>query len=58
MSFCVSWIYGTNIYHGMPFYFLCHVIFEVMNSHACACVINNYRRYDYNINNRFEKGDT
>jgi len=43
--------------------FLCAMkVFEVMNSHACVCVLNNllliYNNYDYNINNRFEKVDT
>jgi hypothetical protein len=40
--------------------FLCHEIFEVMNSHACVCVLNNMlltSNYDYNINGCFEKGD-
>jgi hypothetical protein len=34
ISFYVSWIYGTNIYHGMPYFFVCHKVFEVMNSHV------------------------
>jgi hypothetical protein len=41
--------------------FLCHEVFEVMNSHACVCVLNNLLlicNYDYNINGCFEKGDT
>ncbi len=40
---------------------MCHEVFEVMNSHACVCVLNNLLltcNYDYNINNHFEKGDT
>jgi hypothetical protein len=42
-------------------YFVCHEVFEVINSHACVCVLNNILlicNYDYNINNYFEKGDT
>jgi len=34
---------------------------ETINSHACACVLNNLFvtcNYDYNINSHFEKGDT
>jgi hypothetical protein len=33
--------------------FLYHEVFEVMNSHACVCVLNNLLltyNYDYNIN--------
>jgi len=41
IRFCVSSIYGTNIYYGMPFFFVCHEAFEVMNSYACVCVLNN-----------------
>jgi hypothetical protein len=40
--------------------FLRHEVFEVMNSHACVCVLNNMlltSNYDYNINGCFEKGD-
>jgi len=37
-------------------------VFEVMNSHACACVLKNLllicNNYDYNINSHFEIGDT
>jgi len=47
--------------YGMPFFFMCHGVFEVMNSHAYVCVLNNTLlicNYDYNINNRFEKCDT
>jgi hypothetical protein len=57
----VSWIYNTNICHGMPQFFMCHEVFEVMNSHACVCVLNNLLlicNYDYNINSHFEKDDT
>ncbi len=45
----------------MPLFSVCHEVFEVMNSHACVCVLNNILltcNYDYNINNHFEKGDT
>jgi hypothetical protein len=40
---------------------MCHEVFEVMNSHACVCVLNNLLLtsiHDYNINSHFEKGDT
>jgi hypothetical protein len=40
---------------------MCHEVFEVMNSYACVCVLNNLLltcNYDYNINGHFEKGDT
>jgi hypothetical protein len=40
--------------------FMCHEVFEVMNSHECVSVLNNLLltcNYDYNMNNRFEKGD-
>ncbi len=39
-------------------FFVCHEIFEVMNSYACVCVLNNLLltcNYDYNINSHFEK---
>ncbi len=42
-------------------FFVCHEVFEVMNSDACVCVLKNillFYNYDYNINNHFEKGDT
>jgi hypothetical protein len=42
-------------------FFLCDEVFEVMNSHAHVCVLNNLLltcNYDYNINSCFEKGDT
>ncbi len=41
ISFCVPWIYGTNMCHGMPYLFMCHEVFEVMNSPTCVCVLNN-----------------
>jgi hypothetical protein len=40
---------------------MCYEVFEIMNSHACLCVLNNLLltcNYDYNINNHFEKCDT
>jgi hypothetical protein len=46
---------------------VCYEVFEVMNSHACVCVLNNVcvlniillnYNYDYDINSHFEKGDT
>jgi hypothetical protein len=40
--------------------FVCHEVFEVMNSHACVCVLNNLLltcNYDYNIDSCFEKND-
>jgi hypothetical protein len=40
--------------------FVGHVVFEIMNSHAYVCVLNNILlncNYDYNIY-FFEKGDT
>ncbi len=40
ISFCVFSIYATNNCHGMP-YFCVPWGFEVMNSHACVCVLNN-----------------
>ncbi len=45
----------------MPKCLVCHEVFEVMNSHACVCVLNNILltcNHDYNINSHFEKGDT
>ncbi len=42
-------------------FFVCHEIFEIMNSRACVCVLINLLlicNYDYNINSCFEKGDT
>jgi hypothetical protein len=41
ISFCVFWIYGINICHGMPFFFVCHEVLEVINLHAYVCVLNN-----------------
>ncbi len=41
-------------------FFVCHEVFEVMNSYACVCVLKNLLltcNYDYNINNHFERGD-
>ncbi len=43
------------------FIMVCHEVFEVMNSHAYVCVLNNLLlicNYGYNINNHFEKNDT
>jgi hypothetical protein len=40
---------------------MCHEVFEIVNSHACVCILNNLLltyNYDYNINNHFEKNDT
>jgi len=40
---------------------VCNEVFEVMNSHACACLLNNLSltcNYDYNIKTHFKKGDT
>jgi len=40
---------------------VCHEVFEIMNSHAYVCVLNNLSlacNYDYNVNSCFEKGDT
>jgi hypothetical protein len=51
----VSWIYDTNINHGMQ------KEFEVINWHAFVCVLNNLLltySYDYDINSHFEKNDT
>ncbi len=45
----------------MPKKFMCHELFKIMNSHACACVFKNLLltcNYDYNINIYFGKGDT
>jgi hypothetical protein len=42
-------------------FFVCHEVFEIMNSYACVCLLNNLLltcNYDYNINSRFEKGVT
>jgi hypothetical protein len=61
ISFCVLWIYGINICHDMPYFFVCNKVFEILNSHACVCVLNNLLltySYDYNINSHLEKGDT
>jgi hypothetical protein len=41
INFHVIWIYGTNICYGMPYFFVCHEVFEVMNSYACVYVLNN-----------------
>ncbi len=45
MIFCdtISFVsfYGTNICYGMPFFFVCHEVFKVMNSHARVCVLKN-----------------
>jgi hypothetical protein len=47
------------LWHAISF--MCHKVFEILNSRACVCVLNNLLlicNYDYNINNHFEKGDT
>jgi hypothetical protein len=35
------WQQGVTNFHGNPFFFVCHEVFEVMNSHARVCVLNN-----------------
>jgi hypothetical protein len=60
VSFCVSWIYGTNICHGMPF-FLCAMNFWSHEfTYMCMCTKQSIVNcnYDYNINSHFEKDDT
>jgi hypothetical protein len=40
--------------------FLCHEIYQIMNSHAHVCVLKKILltyNYDYNINSHFEKND-
>jgi hypothetical protein len=48
-------------------FFVCYEVFEIINSHACICVLNDVCvlnnlllncNYDYDINSHFEKGDT
>jgi hypothetical protein len=42
-------------------FLVCHEVFEIMNSDACVCVLNNLLlicNYDYNINSNFSIGDT
>jgi hypothetical protein len=57
--FCVSLIHGT-IFVMACHNFLCHEIFQIMNSHAHVCVLKKILltyNYDYNINSHFEKND-
>jgi hypothetical protein len=60
INFCV-----LNLWHQYlslhAIIFMCHEVFEVMNSYACVRVLNNLVlicNYDYNINSHFEQGDT
>ncbi len=56
---CLEFI--TQIFVMACHNFVCYEVFEVTNSHACVCVLNNVLltcNYDYNIKSHFQKGDT